>query len=367
MMTARKPRDLTSDTERVLEVYQQTKSIRGTADALGMKYDAVQKRIKRSGVEPVLPVRGQTSTLVDKDGNTIVQWIKGGKEALSAEEAAKTILDVLKGYKPPAALKTAPRGKCDKDLFTLVPLADLHLGLLAWHRETGTDWDLSIALKTLLPVIDSLISVLPVCSEITILGLGDLLHADNYLNRTSRAGNALDVDGRYPKILEAATKLILHCADRCAGRANKVRIRILPGNHDDVSSIAVSHALALRYENSKNISVDTDYGRYWYYQWGECLLGATHGDQAKMRDFPGICATQVPKLWGATKHRALFTGHIHQQSSIEKHGAIVESLQSPTAPDAWTVGMGYGGGRSMQAITYHKTKGEVMRNRVNLK
>ena len=365
-MTARKPRDLTSDTERVLEHFQQTGNYRQTAEALGMRYDAVRKRVKRNGVEPVLPVRGQTSTLVDKDGNTIVQWIKGGREALSVEEAAKTVRDVLEGYKPPAALKTAPRGKCDKDLLTLVPLADLHLGLLSWHRETGTDWDLSIAKGVLNGCVNDLISCVPSSSEIVLLGLGDLLHADNYLNRTSRAGNALDVDGRYPKILEAATDLILHCVDCCRGKAANVRIRILPGNHDDVSSIAVSHALALHYRNSKNISVDTDYGRFWYYQWGDCLLGATHGDQAKMRDFSGICATQVPELWGATKHRRLFTGHFHQETRFEKHGAIVECLQSPTAPDAWTVGMGFGGGRSMQAITYHKTKGEVMRQRVNL-
>ena len=60
-MTARKPRDLTSDTERVLEHFQQTGSYRQTAEALGMRYDAVRKRVKRNGVEPVLPVRGQTS------------------------------------------------------------------------------------------------------------------------------------------------------------------------------------------------------------------------------------------------------------------------------------------------------------------
>jgi hypothetical protein len=85
-----------------------------------------------------------------------------------------------------------------------------------------------------------------------------------------------------------------------------------------------------------------------------------------MANFPGVAAAMVPKMWGDTKHRHLFTGHIHQQTSIEKHGAIVESLQSPSAPDAWTVGMGYCGGRSMSAITFHKDQGEVMRQRVNL-
>ena len=93
------------------------------------------------------------------------------------------------------------------------------------------------------------------------------------------------------------------------------------------------------------------------------MLGATHGDQAKMAQLPLLMAAKNPEAWGRSKYRHIYTGHIHQQTGIELSGVTVESFRTPAPTDAWATGMGYYPGRSLTAITLHKIDGEISRCR----
>jgi hypothetical protein len=130
--------------------------------------------------------------------------------------------------------------------------------------------------------------------------------------------------------------------------------------------VAIRLALALRFEGHPRVTVCEDARPIWYWEWGKVLLGGTHGDKVKMAKLPGIMARDVPEAWGRTKFRYILTGHVHHERALEDAGAKVESFQAPVAPDNYHVSHGYGAGRSMQAITYHKESGEVSRNRVNI-
>lgn len=305
-----------------------------------------------------------TSTLYDSEGNIKATWLKTAREGPSSDEIASQVSDALRDYKPPKALKTALKG--DRDLATIYPLADWHIGLLSWEKETGHNYDLKIAKATIESAMQRLIVGGPKSRLGVIVGLGDLLHSDNFDNQTAKSKNVLDVDGRYPKILYAATQLLLHTIDLALQKHEKIIVRILPGNHDEHSAIAVSLALSLHYGKSPRVTVEDNAGRFWWWHWGSVLLGATHGDKAKMKDLPLIMAARNPEAWGKTKFRHIFTGHIHTQTGIEMNGVTVESFQTPVAPDAWHTDMGYGANRSVQAITYHKSDGEIMRHRVNI-
>src|SRR5690606_22989194 len=137
----------------------------------------------------------------------------------------------------------------------------------------------------------------PASETAVVLGLGDLLHADNYANMTSRSGNKLDVDGRYPKVLKVATKLVLHTIELALRKHEHVIVRLLPGNHDDQSAIAVSLARGLRYDGRHRVTVDDDPGRFWWWRWGKTFLGAAHGDMARMHELPLIMAARHPEEW----------------------------------------------------------------------
>ena len=168
----------------------------------------------------------------------------------------------------------------------------------------------------------------------------------------------LDVDGRYPAVLTTAVDLLIESTDMALLKHKEVLVRILPGNHDKQSAIAVSIALKMFYSNNKRVTVDTDPGYFWWWTWGKCFLGATHGDMAKMPKLPEIMAHRRAEQWGASLFRAIYTGHIHTQTSVDKMGVPVYSFQAPMPVDGWHAEMGYGAGRSITAITWDKNLGE---------
>lgn len=305
------------------------------------------------------------SAFVGADGRTIGQWIKTKEGERTPEETAQIIRKAFDGFSSTAADIPAPVST--DDTATAYPLADLHLGVLAWSKESGDNYDLRIAEHTVKEAMGRLFSSSPPSQIGIILGLGDLLHFDGYEPVTSRSRNILDVDGRYPLVLQTATSVLIWSIEQALRKHEQVIVRILPGNHDDQSAIAVSLALSMYYRESKRVAVDCDPSRFWWWRFGVTFVGATHGDMTKMQDLPLVMASARPADWGSSQHRYLWTGHIHHKSAIKEVGnVIVESFRSPAARDAWHAASGYVSGRSLTSITLHRAYGEISRQTANI-
>lgn len=305
------------------------------------------------------------SAFVDADGRTIGKWIKTKEGERSPEEIAAIIRKAFEGYTASAIPVTTP-AEVDEDTATIWPLPDLHLGMLAWKEESGENFDLKIAERTMKEALSRLFASSPNSKTGVILGLGDLLHFDGYEPVTSRSRNILDADGRYPRVLQTATSVLIWAIGQALAKHETLIVRILPGNHDDQSAIAVTLALEMYYRNEPRVKVDSDPSRFWWWRFGSTFLGATHGDKTKMQDLPILMAASQPEAWGASKHRHIYTGHIHHKSAVEVGGVVVESFRSPAAKDAYHAGAGYHSGRSLQAITVHKDHGEISRQTANI-
>jgi len=329
---------------------------------------AAERGLDGSTPKPLPPgqkIKG-ISTLYNVDGTVTAQWVKTVTEA-DIESTLDEIREALAEFKGASPLPAAPdMAAIEPDIVTVYPVADWHIGLLSWHEETGHNFDVRIARRTIETAMTRLVSVSPNSTQAVLLGLGDLLHSDGYDPLTARSKNVLDVDGRYPRVLKAATQLLLFTIDLMLQKHQSVLVRILPGNHDDQSAIAVALALGMYYANNDRVEVDEDPGRFWWWLWGNTLLGGTHGDKAKMKDLPLVMAARNPDAWARSKFRHVYTGHVHTEKGIELSGVTVESFQTPAAPDAWSVAGGYDSGRSVVAITHHKKHGEIMRQKVNI-
>jgi hypothetical protein len=236
--------------------------------------------------------------------------------------------------------------------------------MFSWGKETGSDWDLKIAEKTIGEAIEDTIERSPSSKTGVLLGGGDLLHADNQRNETFN-GTKQDVDGRYPKIIETAIRLKVRSVDCALRRYNNLIVRELPGNHDPHASVAIAYALAAWYRNEPRVTVDTDPSRFWWMRFGRCMFVATHGDMVKIKDMPAIMAHRRAEDWGATKFRYVHGFHLHHSAKFatEGGGVICEVHQAPIPQDAWHFGSGFLSGRSLQAISYHREFGEVGRVR----
>lgn len=297
------------------------------------------------------------SALVDAEGRTVQQWIKTKDGVLDPLEIAQKLKDSFADYKPAAMPIPAPTSQ--EDLLTLLPCNDWHIGMFAWRKETDADWDLKIAERVIGRAVEDVVARSAPSGNCIVLGGGDLLHADNSENKTAKSGNVLQVDGRYQKVVGVATQLMVRTIDACLRRHGHITVRILPGNHDEHSAVAVAFFLAAWYRNEPRVTVDTDPSLFFWFRFGAVLLGATHGHTVKAKDMASIMAHRRAKDWGETKHRFIHCFHVHHRErlSSEGNGVITEVHQAPIPQDAWHFGAGFLSGRSIQAITYHKRLG----------
>jgi hypothetical protein len=305
------------------------------------------------------------STLVGPDGRTVQQWVKTSKEG--ADYVVDAFKETFAKYKGHAKL-VAPPKHANKDLLTIYPIGDYHLGMYAWKDETGEDWDLDIAERTLRGTMADLVSSAAPSETGIVLSLGDFFHIDDSTNRTPASGHALDVDTRRAKVLQVGVKLLIDCVEMALAKHKKVVVRCLAGNHDPATTPALNIALWAFFHGNKRVLVDCSPSKFFYYQFGRVLIGATHGDKCRMTDFPGVMAANQPDKWGATRFRYGYLGHVHHKDvrGKEINGVICESFQILAPADEWHHSQGYGAGRSMQAITHHRETGEKFRHIVSI-
>lgn len=257
-----------------------------------------------------------------------------------------------------------PPSETSRALCNLYTLTDCHMGMLAWHEETGEDWDLKIAERVLFSSFEEMINRSPDASVAVINQLGDWLHSDGLLPVTPTSGHVLDQDSRFSKIVSSTVKLLRRMVDLALAKHEQVHVIMAEGNHDISSSVWLRHLFSALYENEPRVTVDKSPLPYYAYRHGEVMLSFHHGHLKKNADLPGTIASVFDKMWGVTNKRYCHVGHWHHQRVLEVPGITL--IQHPTlaAKDAFAARSGYMSLRRATAITYHEKYGEVATNSV---
>jgi hypothetical protein len=346
-------------------------ALRVAGDRIGCTYREMENAWATQFERPTfqLPeghaVKG-VSALLTPSGEVISQWVKT-KQEISVDDTVDAIKAAFAEYEG-RHVPVPPPSHPSSELLTLIPANDWHIGLFVWGREAGENWDLTIAENVIGQAVDDLIERSPSVGHGVVLGGGDLLHSDNSENRTFRSGAALDVDGRYRKVVEVACRMSVRTVDAALSKCQHVTVRILAGNHDDHTSAAIAFFLLAWYRLDPRVTVDIDPSLFWWHRFGSVLLGATHGHTVRVKDMPAIMAVRRAEDWGATRHRYVHGFHLHhrEQSPLNRPigGVYCEVHEAPIPQDVWHFNKGYLSGRSLQSITYHRDFGEVSRMRV---
>lgn len=303
------------------------------------------------------------STFYRGDGSVAAQWVKTRTDAEDPDLVAERVRAIFEGLAP-AAPVPAPTYN-DIDLLTVYPIADAHIGMRAWSKETGESYDTDIAVGRLRSWIGQLVASSPRSHEAIILDVGDTTHMDDGTNQTPASKHILDVDGRFFRTLEMTIAALADATELALAKHERVHIVIIAGNHNPHSYMAILFALAERYRENPRVTVRKDPREFWAYQFGDCLLSAHHGDKAKPERLVMFLADEYAEEWGATKHRFLWTGHLHHHRSADIGGVKWEQLRAMTARDAYAYTHAYSARAQLQAITLHRTAGEVQRQAVS--
>jgi len=382
MLTALRQYAKTDRQLEILEAIISAGSHRKAAKLLGIHPRNIEKSIARVKAiasmqgwspehdltHPVAPgqrLSGASTLYRRGEAEPVLQWVKSSRDDDAAQQIlidfANSLGESVKGLAP-----ITPKPKDNNaDLLCIYPMGDPHFGMYAWAKDAGNDFDLTIAERLTKGAIDRLVNSSPPASTALLLNLGDMFHADNQQN-TSKSGHQLDVDGRWAKVQQIGLMCMIYCIQRLLEKHRKVMVRINKGNHDGQSSYALAMMLSCYFHNEKRVEIDLSPAVCWYYQFGQVLIGSTHGDTIKGPAMVGLMAADKPSEWGTSKHRYWYVGHVHHQDSKEYPGGIVEYFRTLAARDAWHAGQGYRAGRDMRLIVMHKEHGEVERHRVDI-
>jgi hypothetical protein len=135
-----------------------------------------------------------------------------------------------------------------------------------------------------------------------------------------------------------------------------------PSNHDYTNGFFLADAIESWFHNNTNITFDCSIAHRKYTQYGKNLIGTTHGDGAKTQDLPLLMAHEASKEWADSKHRYVYTHHVHHKSSKDYMGVCVESLRSPSGTDSWHHRNGYAHSpKAVEGFIHHKENGQVAR------
>jgi hypothetical protein len=302
-----------------------------------------------------------TSTLYGKDGEQKMQWVKS---SIDHERQAEIMREAIKGMAdeiPKAAPVPFAAGPMDSDLLNCYVITDFHLGALSWKPETGADWNMDIAERTLVEWFRRAIEQSPNAETALLAQISDLLHWDGFDAVTPASKHLLDADTRFPKLVRVAIRVLRQIIGMLLTKHQKLHIIMADANHDPVSQVWLREWLSVLYEDESRVTVDTSPSPYNAYEFGSVAVFTHHGHKRKVTNVSEVFAAKFREMFGRTKYAYVHMGHLHSVDMKENNLMIVEQHRTLAAPDAYAARGGWISGRDAKVITYHKSYGEVGR------
>lgn len=245
--------------------------------------------------------------------------------------------------------------KPNEPFVLVISPTDFHWG------KRGENYNREVARKRLMKITERLLSRVSVggSPEKIILALGgDGLHIDNAQSTTTH-GTPQDCDGS-PEDL--AWSYVLLCRDYVdmVRQFAPVDLFVIPGNHDRYTATLLRAALTGWFSTAEDVVVCDSFSNRQYIKYGNSLLTFLHGDIGKVKDWPAIVAGEVPALWGQTKWRFIFTGHLHTERELPTFGNVtVYRMPSLAGNDTWHERKGYKSRKGLVGYMVSKNRGVI--------
>lgn len=235
----------------------------------------------------------------------------------------------------------------------VVPPYDLHFGKGAWIDETGEHYSREEAAKLLQQKTTELLEMVSVYGkpERIIFPVGsDFFNSDTYFGTTTK-GTPQDNDGSAAQILIEGCELLASTVDLLRAVTDEVHLLEVAGNHDRQNTLSSLLFLRAWYRNTNGVVFQHHHQPRAYSEYGQNLLGFTHGDGPKVKELPALMAGEAREAWGRTLHRVWFTGHLHEEKSGNPGGVLWYQLPSLSGADRFHSHKGYTlSRRAMQAF-----------------
>lgn len=246
-----------------------------------------------------------------------------------------------------------------------IDMPDVHFGKETWAEESGHNYNLSIARDVVLSSMDRLLDYASSFGvEHIILPMGNDFFNSNSKENTTSHGTPQQEDTRWTRTFREGRRLAVEMIDRCASIA-PVSVVMIPGNHDEERLFYLGEVLDAQYSKARHVTVDNRAMKRKYVQFGNNLIGFTHGYHEKLSKLPSLMPVEEPLLWGVTKNREWHLGDKHHKVDLlhrteDVDGVTIRILRSLSATDTWHFDKGYvGTPRSAEGFLWDKSDGVI--------
>ena len=350
---------------------------REQAKLLGISERALRRRISRD--EQRTGVSRQQQGFVDNriianghgQQDWSIGWIKedGGSYLVhnpdfTPDDYHSALEDAVESVR--AVAPTFPNVKYAKvkdGHLVLINMTDIHFG--GWGLDKA-----SAAVDAALADALQKSSGYPIDKIVFVMG-SDCLHTDTAGYTTTKGTQQVTDGSSYAQAFKAAQDAYTRCIATLAPIA-PVHCVHVSGNHDELMSYALSQVIEATFSKAKAVTFDVTDSPRKYIEYGTSLIAITHGDKVKDADIPGIVSHEAASLWGNTRHRYVYMGHLHHskatkyQNLKEYPGITLEWLRSPKPTDKWHRDNGYLGSQGITSFIHSKTRGQVAKLVFNL-
>lgn len=226
--------------------------------------------------------------------------------------------------------------KYDDPHLLVIDPADIHIGKLSTKAEVGEfdEYNAEIAIRRVHEGVDGILDKVNGFNidQVLFVAGNDILHTDT-IRRTTTANTPQDTDGMWYENFLKAKQLYIEIIDKLLDRSN-VHFMFNPSNHDYMTGFLLADVIKTYYKDCENITFDTSMSYRKYYTYHDNLIGTTHGDGGKAQDLP-LAMAHESKDWSNTRHRYVYTHHVHHKTSKDYMSVNVESLRSASGADSW--------------------------------
>lgn len=275
---------------------------------------------------------------------------------ISFEEIKEHFYELDRRYKSPVHKPTRydPDGKMLE-----LNLADLHLGKLAWVGDAGENYDYKIARDRFFYVINDVITRTKhyKFNKTLFVFTNDFFHFDN-LDTTTSANTRMDSDLRWQKLYRIGVEMLIEGIDLLA-QYSPVETFYIASNHDKMTSYYAICELAAWFRHNENININTEAQGRKYVEFGNVLLGFTHGSYERRTKVGKLMPIEAREAWGRTLYHEVHAAHFHSEQAVkEENGIIVRYISSPTGTDNWHYEKGFVGAvKKAQSFIWDKEIG----------
>lgn len=288
-------------------------------------------------------------------------------EPIELNHVAKNWDEMLAGLNGPKAPARTPEDFKSQQLYEIA-LFDCHIGMAAWGKETGEDYDLDIGLARMYCAFMDLLDRAPARAKILIILGNDLFHFDNLIDGKGGAthrGTPQDVDSRWQKLFVRTCATVCEMLEEAMER-HDVDVVVVPGNHDTQTSYYLGEYVSAYFRNMEGFRIDNSPSQRKYYHFGNVNLGFTHGHEEKTKDLFRLMAEECTEYWSDTYWREWHRGHLHQEECSEDGTMRIRTLPALSGRDAWHDQKGYAGLPGARAFLWSRHDGIVRQEYYNV-